>query len=89
MICGVVVQGMMLTYMTWRTDWNEQVDERKKKWCCLVTNSVYYNKRIYYFITKHNFFLLQVRKTSERLNRWFLKPSEESNEGPFEEEERD
>ncbi|KAJ9707400.1 hypothetical protein PVL29_002425 [Vitis rotundifolia] len=47
MICGVVVQGMMLTYMTWRTDWDEQV-----------------------------------RETSERLNRWFLKPSEESNEGP-------
>ncbi|KAL6335908.1 hypothetical protein AAG906_003533 [Vitis piasezkii] len=47
MICGVVVQGMLLTYMIWKTDWDEQV-----------------------------------RKASERLNRWFLKPSEESNEGP-------
>lgn len=30
MICGVVVQGMLLTYMIWKTDWDEQVDERRE-----------------------------------------------------------
>uniref|UniRef100_A0A5B6YQN2 Protein DETOXIFICATION n=1 Tax=Davidia involucrata TaxID=16924 RepID=A0A5B6YQN2_DAVIN len=45
MICGVVTQTLALSFMTWKTDWN-----------------------------------LQVNKASERLNRWFLKPTEESNQ---------
>ncbi|CAM8992153.1 unnamed protein product [Rhodiola kirilowii] len=46
MICGVAVQTLVLGYITWRTDWDDQV-----------------------------------RKASQRLQRWFLKPNvEESNE---------
>ncbi|KAF8398085.1 hypothetical protein HHK36_017011 [Tetracentron sinense] len=45
MICGVALQTLVLIYITWRTNWDEQVN-----------------------------------KASERLNRWFLPPSEESNE---------
>ncbi|XP_035544884.1 protein DETOXIFICATION 25-like isoform X3 [Juglans regia] len=44
MIIGIVVQCLVLGYITFRTDWNEQV-----------------------------------KKASERLNRWFLNSPEESN----------
>lgn len=44
MICGVAMQTIVLCYITWRTDWDHQVD-----------------------------------KASERLNRWLLKPSDDSN----------
>ncbi|THG03400.1 hypothetical protein TEA_011037 [Camellia sinensis var. sinensis] len=46
MTAGVVMQVIALSFMVWRTDWDEQVN-----------------------------------KASERLGRWFLKPSEESDEG--------
>ncbi|KAJ8763231.1 hypothetical protein K2173_025616 [Erythroxylum novogranatense] len=45
LILGVLLQVLVLCYITLRTDWNEQV-----------------------------------KKASERLNRWFLRPSEESDE---------
>uniref|UniRef100_A0A5B6YRB7 Protein DETOXIFICATION n=1 Tax=Davidia involucrata TaxID=16924 RepID=A0A5B6YRB7_DAVIN len=45
MICGVVAQTLVLSFITWRTDWDEQV-----------------------------------KKASERLNQWNLKPSEESSQ---------
>ncbi|KAA8544465.1 hypothetical protein F0562_022495 [Nyssa sinensis] len=45
MICGVVTQTLVLSFITWRTDWDEQVN-----------------------------------KASERLDRWFLKLEEESNQ---------
>ncbi|XP_010247432.1 PREDICTED: protein DETOXIFICATION 20-like [Nelumbo nucifera] len=45
MICGVALQTLVLIFITWKTNWNDQV-----------------------------------KKAHERLNRWFLAPSEESNE---------
>ncbi|CAI9091472.1 OLC1v1026511C1 [Oldenlandia corymbosa var. corymbosa] len=44
MICGVIAQTVSLSYMTWRTDWDEQVT-----------------------------------KAEQRLKRWYLKSSTESN----------
>ncbi|KAG7960284.1 hypothetical protein I3843_10G115900 [Carya illinoinensis] len=46
MIIGVVAQSLVLSYITFKTDWNEQV-----------------------------------KKASERLNRWLLNPSDESSGG--------
>ncbi|KAL6988614.1 hypothetical protein U1Q18_014366 [Sarracenia purpurea var. burkii] len=46
MISGVTTQILALAFMTWRTDWDDQV-----------------------------------KKASERLDRWFLKPPEESEDG--------
>nr|DAD48348.1 TPA_asm: hypothetical protein HUJ06_018285 [Nelumbo nucifera] len=45
MICGVALQTLVLIFITWKTNWNDQV-----------------------------------KKAHERLNRWLLEPSEESNE---------
>ncbi|EEF31428.1 protein DETOXIFICATION 24 [Ricinus communis] len=45
MLCGVVMQTLVLAFLIWRTDWD-----------------------------------LQVNKALERLNRWFVDPSKESNE---------
>ncbi|GMN61387.1 hypothetical protein TIFTF001_030475 [Ficus carica] len=44
MLCGVLAQSIVLLYITWKTDWERQVN-----------------------------------KASERLNKWFLKPSDELN----------
>ncbi|XP_024031114.1 protein DETOXIFICATION 24 [Morus notabilis] len=44
MLCGVLTQSLVLLYITWKTDWEGQVN-----------------------------------KASERLNQWFLKPSNELN----------
>ncbi|KAK9290560.1 hypothetical protein L1049_008730 [Liquidambar formosana] len=44
MMCGVILQTLVLGYITWRTDWDDQVN-----------------------------------KASERLNKWFLKPSEDES----------
>lgn len=51
MICGVVCQTLALSFITWRTDWDEQV-----------------------------------KKASERLNRWYVKPSENSDRTSIETE---
>ncbi|XP_043687913.1 protein DETOXIFICATION 21-like [Telopea speciosissima] len=45
MICGVALQTLVLLWITWRTDWDAQVE-----------------------------------KASQRLNRWFLAPSQENDE---------
>ncbi|XP_059433796.1 protein DETOXIFICATION 24-like [Corylus avellana] len=50
MIIGVVMQSLVLGYVTFKTDWNEQV-----------------------------------KKASDRLNKWLLNPSNESNENSAEE----
>ncbi|KAL9420065.1 hypothetical protein AB3S75_037777 [Citrus x aurantiifolia] len=46
MLLGVVVQSLVLGYVTWKTDWDNEV-----------------------------------KKASERLNKWLLKPSEEESNG--------
>ncbi|WRX23846.1 Multi antimicrobial extrusion protein - like 10 [Theobroma cacao] len=50
MIIGVVIQTTVLGYITWRTNWEEQV-----------------------------------KRASERLNKWFLRSSDESNGSPDQE----
>ncbi|XP_059647266.1 protein DETOXIFICATION 24-like isoform X1 [Cornus florida] len=47
MICGVVTQTLVLSYIIWRTNWDDQVNN-----------------------------------AANHLNRWLLKPSEETNESP-------
>ncbi|KAJ4721374.1 Protein DETOXIFICATION [Melia azedarach] len=47
LLCGVLAQTIILSYIVWRTDWDELVN-----------------------------------KASQRLNKWLLKPSEESNGSP-------
>ncbi|KDO36954.1 hypothetical protein CISIN_1g035455mg [Citrus sinensis] len=46
MLLGVVMQSLVLGYVTWKTDWDNEV-----------------------------------KKASERLNKWLLKPSEEESNG--------
>ena len=29
MFCGVAMQSLVLFYLTWRTNWDEQVDQRR------------------------------------------------------------
>lgn len=85
MLIGVVIQSTVLGYITYKTDWEEQVTMTAE----LEPNSDYYVmdqpfKSDINIWTKYTIWF-QVKRASERLNKWLLKSTEESNESPDQE----
>lgn len=63
---GVVTQTLALSYMTWKTDWDQEV-----RFFFYISDGKKQAR------SSHTRVRVQVLKASSRLKRWYLKPREE------------
>ena len=70
MICGTLIQTVILAWVTFRTDWTKEVS------LCLSTYIQLYVIVLIHFKTNRIFFLLQVEEASKRLDKWSNKKLE-------------
>lgn len=77
MICGVVTQSAALCYMTWKTNWDDEV-----KLCntIVLTTYICYDEELVIYIRSAT--SLQVFKAQQRLKRFYMKSSEVTHQNP-------
>lgn len=80
LLSGVIVQTLILSYIIWKTDWDEQVCRK----VCNQNLKYYISYQLHLYVVPTLLLVqspfLQVNKASERLRRWFLNPDKDSTD---------